>query len=257
MSEGLSFRLEVFEGPLDLLLSLITKNKINIYDIPIASLLDQYLDYLEQMRRMDMDIAGEFITMAAELMLIKSRMMLPSAEEEEEEDPRLRLAEALTEYKKAKEAAQELSGMYEKYGGRIAKEPDETVYYSIPEITDQQVSLLEEAFERILERRKLIAENTQPEPERLLKSLLNQKVTPIPEKIRSIIRHVEKCRETTFEELMYNNSTKSELVASFVAVLQLLAVRRLLIVSADDTDIVLKINEEITGEVDSEEWNEI
>ena len=73
----LNFRLEVFEGPLDLLLSLIAKNKVDIYDIPIALILDQYMEYIEQMRQMDMEIAGEFIVVAAELMLIKSRMLLP------------------------------------------------------------------------------------------------------------------------------------------------------------------------------------
>ena len=78
----LNFRLEVFEGPLDLLLSLIAKNKVDIYDIPIALILDQYMEYIEQMRQMDMEIAGEFIVMAAELMLIKSRMLLPRPETE-------------------------------------------------------------------------------------------------------------------------------------------------------------------------------
>ena len=87
----LSFKLEAFEGPLDLLLNLISKNKIDIYDIPIAVILEQYLAYLEEMRKMDMDIAGEFITMAAELMVIKSRMMLPKSVLENEEDPRARL----------------------------------------------------------------------------------------------------------------------------------------------------------------------
>ncbi|MBE6637697.1 MAG: segregation/condensation protein A, partial [Ruminococcaceae bacterium] len=92
----LSFKLEVYEGPLDLLLSLIAKNKVDIYDIPIALILEQYMDYLEQMRLMDMEIAGDFIVMAADLMLIKSRMLLPkpSVEGEEEEDPRAKLARA-------------------------------------------------------------------------------------------------------------------------------------------------------------------
>ena len=105
MSESLNFKLEIFEGPLDLLLSLISKNKVDIYDIPISLILDQYLEYLEDMRRMDMDIAGEFITMASELMLIKSRMLLPKSPLEEDIDPRERLAQALIEYKRAKEAA--------------------------------------------------------------------------------------------------------------------------------------------------------
>ena len=82
----LSFHLEVYDGPLDLLLGLITKNKLDIYDIPIALILDQYLEYLDQMRAMDMEIAGEFIVMAADLMLIKSRMLLPKPELEKEDE---------------------------------------------------------------------------------------------------------------------------------------------------------------------------
>ena len=103
----LNFRLEVFEGPLDLLLSLISKNKVDIYDIPIALILDQYMEYLDQMRQMDMDIAGDFIVMAADLMLIKSKMLLPKTviDGEEPEDPRAELARSLIAYKQAKEAA--------------------------------------------------------------------------------------------------------------------------------------------------------
>ena len=118
------FKLEVFEGPLDLLLSLITKNKIDICDIPISLILDQYMEYLNLMEKMDMDIAGEFITMASELMLIKSRMLFPKTEDEEEEDPRAALAAALLEYKKAKEAAVLLNDMFSEYSGRFAKESD-------------------------------------------------------------------------------------------------------------------------------------
>ena len=97
MEATITYRLDQFEGPLDLLLMLIQKNKVNIIDIPIALICDQYLEYLKAAQDMDMEIAGEFIVMASELMLIKSRLLLPRAEEDEK-DPRADLAEALLRY---------------------------------------------------------------------------------------------------------------------------------------------------------------
>ena len=107
-------KLEVFEGPLDLLLYLIKKEELNIYDIPISRVTDQYLEYLELMQLMDLDIAGEFLVMAATLMHIKSRMLLPPdqlEQDEAEEDPRAELVRRLLEYKKFKEAASQLASM--------------------------------------------------------------------------------------------------------------------------------------------------
>ena len=105
-------KLDVFEGPLDLLLYLIQKEEVDIYDIPIAKITDQYLEYLELMKLLDLNIAGEFIVMAATLMHIKSKMLLPpdqADEEKPEEDPRAELVRRLIEYKKFKEAASQLS----------------------------------------------------------------------------------------------------------------------------------------------------
>ena len=94
-----TFKLEVFDGPLDLLLFLISKNKVSIYDIPIALILDQYMEYIEDLKKMDLEVSSEFIEMAANLMYIKSKMLLPKPKEEEE-DPREQLARALAEYKR-------------------------------------------------------------------------------------------------------------------------------------------------------------
>src|SRR3989339_1827125 len=106
-------KLEVFEGPLDLLLYLIKKEEIDIYDIPIAKITDQYLEYMEMMKLLDLDIAGEFILMAATLMQIKSKMLLPPDEtpqqDIEQEDPRSELVRRLLEYRKFKEAADKLA----------------------------------------------------------------------------------------------------------------------------------------------------
>jgi len=104
-------KLEIFEGPLDLLFYLIKKDELNIHDIPISTITEQYLQYLEMMRMLDLDIAGEFLVMAATLMHIKSKMLLPQDEkqsEQEEEDPRAELVKKLLEYRKFKEAAEEL-----------------------------------------------------------------------------------------------------------------------------------------------------
>ena len=97
-TDGLTFRLEIFEGPLDLLLGLIAKNKVNIYDIPIALILDQYMEYINQMELFNLEVASEFIVMAAQLMVIKSRLLLPKLNEEEE-DPRQELVDLLLESK--------------------------------------------------------------------------------------------------------------------------------------------------------------
>ena len=106
-------KLEVFEGPLDLLLHLIEKNKIDIYDIPIVEITDQYLEYIQLMQEFDLEVASEFITMAAQLMYIKSKMLLPVYDDEPEEDPRAGLVEALLEYQRIKSAGTVLNSRAE------------------------------------------------------------------------------------------------------------------------------------------------
>ena len=234
--EELNFKLEIFEGPLDLLLSLIAKNQVDIYDIPIAMIFDQYMEYLEQMRAMDMEVAGEFITMAAELMLIKSRMLLPSPVSEEEEDPRAALAAALIEYKKAKEAALFLGEQYDRYSARYAKEseeipPDQT-------ITGQSVTLLEEAFVRMLTRRKLYEQSITPEPEEALEKIVRARVTPIREREAEIRRMLSRKKRISFEEIMLASETRSDIIASFVAILELIKSQRISITADSNADAI-------------------
>lgn len=241
MSDALNFKLEIYEGPLDLLLTLIAKNKVDIYDIPISLILDQYLEYLEQMRMMDMDIAGEFITMASELMLIKSRMLLPKSPIEEDIDPRERLAQALIEYKRAKEAAIVLNESYMKYAGRIVKPMDEAPFEAIPELADQDAKLLEEAFSRLIQRAKQMREIMQP-PEKTLENLLKKRVTPVPERIVGIMRYLHKNGRASFEDLMLQSKTRSDVIASFAALLELLKARRVLIVNDDPDELILELD---------------
>ena len=230
----LNFRLEVFEGPLDLLLSLIAKNKVDIYDIPIALILDQYMEYIEQMRQMDMEIAGEFIVMAAELMLIKSRMLLPrpETEEKDEEDPRAALARALIEYKRAKEAAAFLSDQYGIYAGRIAKEPEVLDTRSdLPEHIE--LSLLEKALGRVLSRNSRLPDLAR-ESELAIQRLLSAKIF-------TVMRLLRKNGTMDFEDILMTAHSRSELIAIFSATLELLKVQRLTMDTLDGR-VLLTLN---------------
>ena len=245
--DELSFKLEKFEGPLDLLLRLIAKNQLDIYDIPISLIFDQYMEYLDRMRAMDMEIAGEFITMAAELMLIKSRMLLPSATTEDEEDPRAALTAALIEYKKVKEAAQYLGEQYDYYSSRFVKEMEEITVDE--EISDQSITLLENAFLRILNRRKLIEESMTKEPAEALEKIIRTRVTPIREREVEIKRMLTKKRRVTFDEIMMASTTRSDIIASFVALLEMLKSQRIIITpDSDEDEIFFQMNDSINDE---------
>ena len=148
MENTLTYKLEQFEGPLDLLLSLIQKNKVSITDIPISLICDQYLEYITQAQKLDMELASEFIVMASELMLIKSKMLLPR-NEEEEEDPRAALAAAVLEYQRAKEASTYLKDMFEEYGLRMVKDTDE-IAPDKTYVADHKAEILAAALIRVM-----------------------------------------------------------------------------------------------------------
>ena len=146
--DAVTYRLEQFEGPLDLLLTLIQKNKVSITDIPIALICDQYIEYIEKAQELDMEIASEFIVMASELMLIKSKMLLPKTDEDEE-DPRMTLTDALLRFQQAKEAATKLAPLYSYYSARIVKDTDE-ISIDKTFVHDQDVEDLCAAVRRII-----------------------------------------------------------------------------------------------------------
>jgi len=237
-SEGLRFKTEVYEGPLDLLLALITKNKVDICDIPIALILDQYLAYLDLMRRMDVEIASEFIVMAAELMLIKSKMLLPRREEEEE-NPRERLAAALLEYKRAKEASPLLLKRYGQFSGRLIKEEMELAPEKA-ELEDLDVELLEKAFERILRHAKL----TKTVPEQTFKPLITRKVVPVNEKMSDITHLLQMGGRMSFREIIQLAHSRSEAIASFLALLEMIKTRVVNLFVEEDEEIVFELNAE-------------
>ena len=122
--DQITYKIEQFEGPLDLLLTLVQKNKMKIEDIQISIICDQYMEYIGTMQSMNIDLSAEFIVMASELMYIKSKILLPRMDEDEE-DPREALAAALLEYQRAKQASEKLNTMYSIYAGRMEKDTDE------------------------------------------------------------------------------------------------------------------------------------
>ena len=146
--EELKYRLDQFEGPLDLLLTLVEKNKINIDDIPISLLCAQYMEYIAAAEAMDVELSSEFIVMASELMLIKSKMLLPR-NEETDEDPRAALAAAMLEYQRTKEASVSLTRMFGVYGTRMVKDTDE-IKADNSYVADHNVELLTRAMVRML-----------------------------------------------------------------------------------------------------------
>jgi segregation and condensation protein A len=215
-------RLEnLFEGPMDLLVHLIRKNEIDIYDIPIAFITEQYLEYIEWMKAMNVDFAGEFLVMAATLVQIKSRMLLPAFEGEDEgEDPREEIARPLIEYLQIKTAAEEL-GQRPLLGEHTFTRPatdDGRVVES--EEREIQVGLFEliEAFRRILE-------NT----EATHRVALEAEQISVQDRIAQLVDRFEASGSLTFSELFAGNAAKSEIIVTFLAVLEMVKLQLLTI----------------------------
>ena len=221
-------KLEVFEGPLDLLLYLINKEEIDIYDIPIAKITAQYLEYMELMQLLDLNIAGEFLVMAATLMHIKSKLLLPPDQTEgaeaEEEDPRAELVKRLLEYKKFKEAASELSQMeshqkhfFARVGSGIT--PEETA----PEDDFFEASLFDliTAFTKVL----------KDIPKEVFHQVIKDEFT-VSEKIHDILHMMVEKKKMLFTDLFKAAKSKFEIITMFLALLELIKIRELAVIQA-------------------------
>ena len=221
--DAITYRLDQFEGPLDLLLTLIQKNKVSITDIPISLICDQYMEYITAAQELDMDIASEFIVMASELMLIKSKMLLPR-DEEEEDDPRATLTDALLRYQQAKEAAAKLTPLYAYYSGRMVKDTDE-ISVDKSYVQDQDVTALCAAIRRIVAYNNALekAATTTFTP------MISKPIIPVEIKIVSILKSIEKRGIATLEDLIIDEVTLPDLIASFLGVLELVKIRKLLV----------------------------
>ncbi len=228
--ETLSYRLDLFDGPLDLLLSLIQKNKLNIEDIPINLICEQYMEYISAAQAMDMDIASEFLVMASELMLIKSKLLLPKICEEEE-DPRLALAEMLIKYQQAKEAAKKLLPEYAKFSGRLEKDTDE-ISIDKSFVADQETESLLLAVRRIL----TYNENRPLPDKEVFTPMISKPIVPVEVKIVGIMNRMSQKRETSLRELLDDSVSLNDMIAIFLGVLELIKVRRILI-SGDESGV--------------------
>ena len=261
--EQITYKIDQFEGPLDLLLTLITKNKIDIADIPIALICDQYMEYISSMQKLDMELSSEFIVMAAELMVIKSRMLLPK-DEEDEEDPRAMLAAAVLEYKRAKEAAQKLSPLYATFSGRMEKDTDE-ITPDRTYVADHSVDLLSRAFVRIMNTVKI----TEKDQTSRVDPLIRTKTVSVSEKVFSLLRKLTmRGSRMKISSCFAGMTDRGELIATFMALLELLRHQRVslslpettgensgVIDICDDVEIVLnreKKNRETTNDIDGE-----
>ncbi len=226
--DALTYRLDQFEGPLDLLLSLIAKNKVNIEDIPISLICDQYIEYISEAQRLDMEVASEFIVMASELMLIKSRMLLPRTEDDPE-DPRKVLTDALIRYQQAKAAAVLFAPLYAYYSGRMQKDTDE--------VTVDRTFVAEQKPESLCMAVRRIIANTSAEERnsvQVFTPMIRKPIVPVEVKIVGILNHINKKQgSATLDDLLSDSVSLPDMIAIFIGVLELVKVRRLLI---DETD---------------------
>lgn len=223
---GIPVKLQVFEGPLDLLLHLIDKNTIDIYDIPIVEITNQYMDYIRAMEKEDLNVMSEFLVMAATLLDIKCKMLLPREEqEEEEEDPRQELVEQLLEYKMYK---------YMSYELRDRELEGEQVLYKEPTIPEEVQSYVEP-----VDLEELLGDLTLAKLNRIFQDVMKrqvEKIDPVrskfgkiekeevtlPEKLDYVSAYARTHKRFSFRELLSRQKSKTQLVVTFLAVLQLM-----------------------------------
>lgn len=224
---GIQVKLEVFEGPLDLLLNLIEKNKVNIYDIPIVEITEQYLEYVNQMEKQDLDIVSEFLVMAATLIDIKTKMLLPKKVNEggKEEDPREELVNQLLEYKKFKYIADELKGKQIEAQKSMFKSPTipkEVEKYEEPVdihalLADVTLMKLKSIFEEVMKRQK-----EKVDPIRSKFGKIEKDEVSLTERISDIKKYALQYKKFSFRVLLEKQNSKMNVIVTFLAVLELI-----------------------------------
>jgi segregation and condensation protein A len=220
----------IFEGPMDLLVHLIKKHEVDIYDIPIALITEQYLEYLEWMKAMNIDVAGEFLVLASTLTQIKSRMLLPAHEDEDEdEDPRLDIIRPLEEYLRIKSAAEKLAKRDLLGEDTFVRNPGQEDYLFNREEAVIDVGLFEliDAFQKILE-------NITP----IGRMEINADTITVRDRIVQIVDIFETKGSVTFNELFSKNADKSEVVVTFLAILEMVRLSLIRVAQHTQTGII-------------------
>lgn len=231
---GIPVKLQAFEGPLDLLLHLIDKNKMNIFDIPIAEITEQYMDYIRAMESKDMEVMSEFLVMAATLLRLKSQLLLPQEKKEEEEasDPRAELVERLLEYKLFKYASFQLKDMQSDAEYMLYKEatiPKELKDYREemkPEELLAGITLpkLQRIFEAIIKRQE-----DKVDPIRSKFGTIEKEAVSLSEKIVELQQYGLRHRVFRFRALFYYRPAKMDVIVTFLGVLELMKMGRVLV----------------------------
>ncbi len=234
----LTVKLQAFEGPLDLLLHLIEKNKVNIYDIPIVEITEQYLDYIREMERQDLNVVSEFLVMAATLIDIKCKMLLPKEvdEEGEEIDPRAELVEQLLEHKMYKFMAEELKERQVDAGRFLYKNPtipEEVLNYVPPVdinelLSEVTLKKLNSIFKNVMKRQE-----DRIDPIRSQYGNIEKEDVSIEDKFIDVEQFILENKEFTFRELLNKQSTKMEIVVTFMVVLEMMKAGRIRILQEE------------------------
>ncbi|RMF24852.1 MAG: segregation/condensation protein A, partial [Deltaproteobacteria bacterium] len=215
MARGYTVRLEAFEGPLDLLLHLVKTNEVDIYHLPIATITDQYLEYLDMFEELNLDVAGEYLVMAATLMYLKSRLLLPTDDEEEEaaaDDPAVDLVRQLAEYQRYREAAEELRDRLVLGRDVFRREPSpvEAGEDEQQELRPVDLPTLFEALRRVLTQAVARAPHQLPGEE-----------YRVADAVRSMIAALKRDGRRRFDELFTAGAPRGWIIASFVGLLEL------------------------------------
>lgn len=226
-------KLEIFEGPFDLLLFLIKKNEVDIYDIPIHEITEQFLEYIELMKILDLDIAGEFIEMVALLMNIKARMLLPKPvgmSDEEYEDPRTELVERIIEYKKFKEAASEIS-MYESNRRKLFSRKSFEKYFIKKEISTEEYLNDVSLFDLLLALKKAL--DNMP---KITEHQVTRIDITIEQQTEYILNKFASNSAILFSELINKLKEKIVIIVTFMALLDLINKRQLTVKQSENFD---------------------
>lgn len=240
MDSAVTYKLPQFEGPLELLLHLIARNKVEITDIPVALICEQYMDTLAQMQRLDMEIASSFIVMAAQLIYIKSKTLLPAVDSDEpEEDPRAELVETLLAYQQFKAAAKEFEPRVRLGLERITRgQVLPSVTSPTPQYRHKPDDLLRALrLMREREERRMLPRTEQ------FQELLIHKPVPVEKKVRFLMSRLLEAGSLQFGELVKKSKSRSDMVALFLAVLELLGDQRIHLgsygTSLDEGELIL------------------
>ena len=227
MTSPYRVKLDVFEGPLDLLLHLIKKNEVELVDIPVAKITEQYMAYIEMMRDLNLDVAGEYLVMAATLTLIKSRLLLPSAgdEEEEEEDPRADLVRQLQEYQRYREAALALAERPLLHRDVFAREP----FADLEPPAEGELPRLQVSTWELLAALKAVLQRAQPAT---VHEVVTERVS-LRDRARVLLDRLTQVRVMDFESLFDDATTRLEIVVTFLALLELMKMGGVRAVQAD------------------------